>query len=166
MRGGQSRAPPSGGVASAIPQRALTAKDIKVIMNDSGTTNREQPEKLARKDSKLGRKDKLQLSEKEAAQMTKSKWTNSSKIVGKGSKILKVNKNNPLPYFIFLSKVSMYLMPRPLSRWTFASARTPWTVSGLRDTVVPCLMTRTLTSCNRRCGESSTALPESYPSWA
>lgn len=73
MRGGQSRAPPSGGVASTIPQRALTAKDIKVIMNDSGTTNREQPEKLARKDSKLGRKDKLQLSEKEAAQMTKSK---------------------------------------------------------------------------------------------
>lgn len=70
---GQNRPPPSGGVTSANPQRALTAKDIKVIMNNPSDANRETPEILTRKDSKLGRKDKLQMSEKEAAQMTKSK---------------------------------------------------------------------------------------------
>lgn len=77
MRGGQnssSRPPPSGGVAAGIPQRVLTAKDIKVIMNNP-LDAKEKPEILTRKDSKMGRKDKLQLSEKEAvSQMTKSKF--------------------------------------------------------------------------------------------
>lgn len=77
MRGGQnssSRPPPSGGVTAGIPQRVLTAKDIKVIMNNP-LDAKEKPEILARKDSKMGRKDKLQLSEKEAvSQMTKSEF--------------------------------------------------------------------------------------------
>lgn len=78
MRGGQnssssnsSRPPPSGGVT----QRVLTAKDIKVIMNSGNPSCIEATDKnqLQRKDSKLGRKEKLQLTEKEANEMTKSK---------------------------------------------------------------------------------------------
>lgn len=77
MRGGgqnnSSRPPPSGGVAAA-QHRVITAKDIKVIKNNpSESLSGEKVEKLARKDSKLGRKETLQMNEKENAQMTKSK---------------------------------------------------------------------------------------------
>lgn len=64
--GAESRPTPSN------PQRALTAKDIKVIMNTSDEGG-EKVETLARKDSKLGRKEKVQMIDNDASQMTKSK---------------------------------------------------------------------------------------------
>lgn len=152
---GQNRPPPSGGVASANPQRALTAKDIKVIMNNPSDANRETPEILTRKDSKLGRKDKLQMSEKEAAQMTKSKGIKDLTL----TQIILTNL-----YFPPL-QVSMCLMPRQSSRWMSVSVPIPWTVSAQLDIVVPCLMTRTLIYCNHLCGVSSTVPPGSCPNW-
>lgn len=93
MRGGggaQSRPIPSN------PQRALTAKDIKVIMNTSDG-GEEKVEILTRKDSTMGRKDKVQMMENDASQMTKSK-----KI-----KVKLIRRMN-LKYFLLLPGVDVF----------------------------------------------------------
>lgn len=144
MRGGQnssSRPPPSGGVAIGNPQRVLTAKDIKVIMNNPCDAA-EKPEKLLRKDSKMGRKDKLQMSEKEQSQMTKSKRVHEIPQI-------KSNSLSPPPF-----QVSMSLTQKRSFQWTFASVQIPWTASAQQDTLAPCPTIHTLISCNRLFGES------------